>query len=379
MGVRSGLLLAEASALLCISVERHLAVIHGLRYFTLLTDSRRNLLLAAPWLVAAISAAATAVGTFHYLRGPTGRCFYLLVVPIGIRLAVNVITIAIYMVIVMLHVKIRRVAVRHSRQIARQRMSVGLSAEGVERMASYWGIFKAIGLNIAVTVPLCLLYICESAGLDVPKQLLNLFGAVSLLRGALNGWIFGCWNEEVRGEYSCIRTRSQDPDRTEKVNDNVAKSVLVPPSLNAHPPAPATAGELPNRPQGAGTSVGRISPLPSSTDNLDGIIYTLHVTESTSNTFPVTVSRCLGHDKPGGRDRQTTESTGVATVGNKQDYGLGMWSRHMLCTSRLPPRPANRPVSAPSLITASPSAPPTGVLLRPTTATTTSSPRPSQP
>ena len=318
MGVRSGLLLAEASALLCISVERHLAVIHGLRYFTLLAGFRRKLLLAAPWLVVAVSTATTAVATFPYLRGPTSRCLYMMVVPVGIRLAVNCITIAIFLVIIILHEKIRRVAVRHSRQIARQRMSVGLSAEGVERMASYWGIFKAIGLNIAVTVPLCLLYICESAGLDVPKLLLDLFGVVSLLRSTLNGWIFGYWNDEVRGEYSCIRARSEDPDRTKKVTDNVAKSVHAQSSLRARPPAPATAGELPKKSQGAGASLQPSSPMPSSTDNIDGIIHTLPVPESPNDALQLTATRLIAW-----RASSTSpKRANAATISSEPDSGL---------------------------------------------------------
>ncbi|KAF0293928.1 hypothetical protein FJT64_008326 [Amphibalanus amphitrite] len=232
LAARSGLLLAESTALLCITAERHLAVIHGLRYFSLLTEPRRRLLLAAPWLAAAAGAAVSATGTSSHVSRLASRpaCLYLRAVPAWLRLAEALFTIAIYQVIVALHVIIRRVAVRHSRQIARQRLSVGLSAEGPERMASYWGVFKAIGLNIAVTVPLCVLFTLESVGLHVPRRLIETFGGLSLLRSMLNGWIFGLWNEELRREYGW-HCRSVEPSTADQRDEEMAERGRVNPSL----------------------------------------------------------------------------------------------------------------------------------------------------
>ncbi|XP_037080836.1 uncharacterized protein LOC119101589 [Pollicipes pollicipes] len=52
--LRSALGTSTVVSLLALSVERYVTVVHGLRYFDIVTDRHRLLLLAASWLVAAI-------------------------------------------------------------------------------------------------------------------------------------------------------------------------------------------------------------------------------------------------------------------------------------------------------------------------------------
>ena len=52
--LRSSLLASTTVGIFCISLERYVTVIHGLRYYDILTDSRRRLMLAASWVFAAV-------------------------------------------------------------------------------------------------------------------------------------------------------------------------------------------------------------------------------------------------------------------------------------------------------------------------------------
>ncbi|XP_037070189.1 D(4) dopamine receptor-like [Pollicipes pollicipes] len=52
--LRSALGTSTVVSLLALSVERYVTVVHGLRYFDIVTNRHRLLLLAASWLVAAL-------------------------------------------------------------------------------------------------------------------------------------------------------------------------------------------------------------------------------------------------------------------------------------------------------------------------------------
>ncbi|XP_037071100.1 melanocyte-stimulating hormone receptor-like [Pollicipes pollicipes] len=52
--LRSAVGASTVVALLALSLERYVTVVHGLRYFDIITDRQRRLLLAASWLVAAL-------------------------------------------------------------------------------------------------------------------------------------------------------------------------------------------------------------------------------------------------------------------------------------------------------------------------------------
>ena len=65
--LRSSVLASTAVCFFCLSLERFITVIHGLRYYDILTDGRRRLLVAASWIFAAVYFAFGLV--LRYMQG----------------------------------------------------------------------------------------------------------------------------------------------------------------------------------------------------------------------------------------------------------------------------------------------------------------------
>ena len=143
-----------STALLVVSVERFLSVVHGLRYQALLTPWRMKILLLFPWFIMGVAwVTLTSFASKMILDkfGPASlRCRYMDVMPPQLRLAATGTALTIYVLIVLLNVFISRVAARHQRDINHQRQQVGLERQ--ENVSAYWGVLRVTIIYILVQV-----------------------------------------------------------------------------------------------------------------------------------------------------------------------------------------------------------------------------------
>ena len=118
---------STAVCFFCISLERYVTVIHGLRYYDILTDGRRRLLLAAPWLSAAIWF-CTGVSLQWLspqgvdLRGET--CEHWRVVTLGFRFFGAVFSITIYLINAGINIRVGIAGFSQARKISRVQASI---------------------------------------------------------------------------------------------------------------------------------------------------------------------------------------------------------------------------------------------------------------
>ncbi|XP_043212317.1 olfactory receptor 10H1-like, partial [Amphibalanus amphitrite] len=142
--------IGSSAALVVVSVERYVSVVHGLRYSALLTPRRLWLLLLAPWLVMGVSwvtfstlAAGLMVDTFGH--SPL-HCRFLDVMPPPLKLAATGSATVICVLIVVLNGVISRVAVRHQHAISSQLQLVGRDTE--ENVSAYWGVLRVTAIYV---------------------------------------------------------------------------------------------------------------------------------------------------------------------------------------------------------------------------------------
>ena len=146
--------IGSSAALLVVCVERFVAVVHGLRYESLLTPRRMWMLLLFPWLVMGISwATFTSFASVMMLEtfgtAPL-HCRFMDVMPPPLKLAATGTAMGFSVVIVLLNIVISRVAVRHQSDIRRQRRTVGHDEQ--ETVSAYWGVLKITVIYIVFQV-----------------------------------------------------------------------------------------------------------------------------------------------------------------------------------------------------------------------------------
>ena len=138
--------LTSAWFVVAFTVERFVAVVHGLRYESLLSGGRMKLLLLFPWCFMALCWGLLAWFAQGIMLEQFGtaplRCLFLEVMSPPLKLASSSTIFALCVMVIVLNVFISRVAARHQRNIDRQRLVVGQNTE--ENVSAYWGVLKVI-------------------------------------------------------------------------------------------------------------------------------------------------------------------------------------------------------------------------------------------
>ena len=137
-------------AMLVVSVERYVAVVHGLRYQTLLAPLRLRLLLLLPWAFVCVMWVTTGSLLLAALEPGPLSCRFVEVMPSELKLIFTGTVFITCMAIVVVNVVISRVALRHQRDINEQRRQVG--RDSVENVSAYWGVLRVTILYIMLQV-----------------------------------------------------------------------------------------------------------------------------------------------------------------------------------------------------------------------------------
>ncbi|XP_043191302.1 olfactory receptor 473-like [Amphibalanus amphitrite] len=189
-------------AMLVVSVERYVAVVHGLRYSALLTPRRLWLLLLAPWAVAGAMWLLTGAALLATLGPAPLRCRFLEVMPSRLKLAFSGTIFALCAAIVAVNLVISRVALRHQADIRQQRRQVG--RESREDVSAYWGVLRVTVVYILFQTPANVVLLLELLWKQQPPALIAVASVLVLIAFAMDGWFFGYYNAKLRRRYALL-------------------------------------------------------------------------------------------------------------------------------------------------------------------------------
>ena len=220
------------AALAAVSVERYVAVEHGLRYFELLTPARLLILHAAtlttgllalllnvPDIVTPAGASPQPVMCL-YIASTSDRMEQIIMV---FGLTLTTLTTVMNVVVFVRGVKQDRVIRRHLPRIDSRQQVVG-------GHKALYAIFRLAILTTALQLPhqlLTLAHIVTGAEL---RQARTVAGLLRMVMFLINGWLFGYWCEDLRNRYRAVWRRFISRWRRRE-------SLMVPALAAASPPA----------------------------------------------------------------------------------------------------------------------------------------------
>ena len=119
---------STAICFFCISMERYVTVIHGLRYYDILTDARRRLLVAASWFFTALFFCTSVAMLWSSpqgidLRGET--CEHFRAVTLDFRFFGAVFSLILYLVNAGINIRVGIVGFQQARKIKQVQTSIG--------------------------------------------------------------------------------------------------------------------------------------------------------------------------------------------------------------------------------------------------------------
>ena len=198
------LVLASMMALACLTLERYVAVIHGLRYFQLMTLCRRRGLLLLPWLTTAAGAAFCSAVLLN-VPSSSESCS-IDDVPRVIFLVMDSVDLLLCLFIVAINTLVLLEAARHRGDIQRQMQQVNAAAaKYADKYHSYKAIIIVVGLYIAFLVPNDFASII--AFFSDSELSRNVKAVTIVLRRIMfifDGWMFGFFCTEMRARYRQI-------------------------------------------------------------------------------------------------------------------------------------------------------------------------------
>ena len=193
----------STAALLGLTVERYVAILHGLRYNEIMSTWRMRALLAASWVVSFVWICMLAAGMWDYMYSKTGdatvKCLFLAVSPDWVQLLATGSSFVFCCIIIVLNVAISRVAASHERNIQQQRCVVGIDTES--NIRAYRGVLKVIIIYMVLQTPVSVVFLLEILGFRQTAAAKNITVILLIALFSFDGWLFGYNNSELRKRY----------------------------------------------------------------------------------------------------------------------------------------------------------------------------------
>ena len=183
---------STAVGFFCISMERYITVVHGLRYYDILTDGRRRLLLAASWAFAAVFfctgiALQRSQAPNIDLRGE--KCTHSKAITTEFKLFGAMFTLATYLANSGINILVGIVSIRQARKIRSMEASIGGSHQRTRLQQR--GLFAIAVLSLMYCVfvfPNAVRIIAQSLGLKVHHRVSEITGFLRLFGMMTDGW-----------------------------------------------------------------------------------------------------------------------------------------------------------------------------------------------
>ncbi|KAF0309064.1 hypothetical protein FJT64_019767 [Amphibalanus amphitrite] len=229
-GHNTGQAVGSTAALLSLTIERYVAILHGIRYNSLLSRWRLRALLAGSWLVSITWISILAGGMFSQILHETGpgpvRCLFLVISPRWVQLLSTGSVFIFCCIIVTLNIIISRVAARHRRAIRQQRSEVGLATE--KNINAYRGVLKVIVIYMVMQTPANVVFLLEVIGFQQSVAAKNITMLLIIVLFSFDGWFFGYSNNELRARYKSLFCPALLRSRVDGITSDTV------PTLSAH-------------------------------------------------------------------------------------------------------------------------------------------------
>ncbi|XP_043189818.1 uncharacterized protein LOC122363976 [Amphibalanus amphitrite] len=217
--LRSAVAASTAVCFLCLSLERYITVVHGLRYYDILTEGRQRALLAASWLFAAVYLAfGLAMRWVHGLGPAREMCMYWTAVTLEFRFYGAIFCLLAYIVNLAINVVVGVIGIEQGKRIHRQQTGVnGKFRHSLLQHKGYMAIAILSLMCCIFVFPNILMNLLQSLEIIDRTFVHKVTAALRLLSMVTDGWclallcpklrkeyiaIFGCWKRRSRGRSS---------------------------------------------------------------------------------------------------------------------------------------------------------------------------------
>ena len=190
--LRSALGTSTVTCFLALSVERYVTVVHGLRYFSILTDRRRWLLLAAQWLCTALFFLFGVSLRLSLGVGPAEEmCNHWHSIPAAYRITASTFVVATYTVSMGINVVVGWAGILQGRRIRQQQVSLQKKAKSMKlfRHQGYYVIMVMSLMFLVLIMPNSIVNVIQASGLvrlDTAHQVTTFMRLISM---TTDGWV----------------------------------------------------------------------------------------------------------------------------------------------------------------------------------------------
>ena len=230
--LRSSLVVSATVGIFCISLERYVTVIHGLRYYDILTDSRRRLMLAASWVFAAVFfciGIATHLSQAQHIDLQGEKCVHsnaVTVTPVFnlFGALINSIT---YLANCVINIVIGIIGIKQMRKIRRTEVSFGRNRHSTH--LQHRGFMAIAFLSVIYCVfvfPNNVTVICRWFGWKVQTTTSKVTGFLRLLGIITDGWCLMLLCPMLREE--CIKMFSGSSKRRQRTRVTPGNHLQMP-------------------------------------------------------------------------------------------------------------------------------------------------------
>ena len=183
---------STAVGIFCIGLERYVTVIHGLRYYDILTDARRRLLLAASWVFVGVcfcAGIATHLSQARDIDVQGDKCLHFDVLMPAFNICVELFTSTLYLANGGINIAVGIVSIKQMRNIRRMEANVGRIRQLTPFQHSGFIAIAFVSLMYCVFIfPNFVRTIYRSLGLNVQKTTNDIIGFMRLLALIADGW-----------------------------------------------------------------------------------------------------------------------------------------------------------------------------------------------
>ena len=204
---RSSVAASTVVCFLCLSLERYITVVHGLRYYDILTDGRRRMMVAASWMFAAVYFAYGQVLRFTQGIGPwESMCSHWKAVTFEFRFSGALFCTIAYLVNLGMNVFVGFIGIRQGRRIRKQQ--VGATRKGCcQSLLQHKGYMAIAILSLMCCIfifPNTLMNMLQSLGVTRMELVHKVTTALRLISMITDGWCLALLFPKLRNEYKTI-------------------------------------------------------------------------------------------------------------------------------------------------------------------------------
>ena len=236
--LRSSVAASTVVCFFCLSLERFITVIHGLRYYDILTDGRRRLLVAASWILAAVYFTFGLVLRFMQGFGPSEKmCSHWTAVTFEFRFSGALFCTIAYLVNLGINLVVGLVGMRQGKRIRQQQFGVNVSMCQLLMQHKGYMAIAALSLLCCIFIfPNTVMNMLQSLGVTNLELLHKITTALRLVSMITDGWCLALLCPKLRNEYKKMFCCFKNRDASLKPGAVMVQVITLPDAQPEHVP-----------------------------------------------------------------------------------------------------------------------------------------------